>query len=493
MNHPESVLTTGQVHFVRDLRSKDPHLVSSNFGFRGVSMFKRLFSAGGRNDASGQLDNSESGTADLKGVVNAINRVQAMIYFSLDGTILDANENFLSVMGYTLAEIKGKHHRIFAEPAYAHSAAYREFWSKLGRGEFDRGEYKRIGKGGKEVWLLASYNPIFDKDGKNIKVVKFATDVTAEKLRNADFAGQMAALDKVQAIIEFNLDGEILNANQLFLSLMDYTLEEIKGRHHKMFVEPGEETSQAYLDFWRNLRAGKADSRVFKRLGKHGKGVWIQASYNPILDTDGRPFKIVKFASDLTGLIDNTELTQRNAASMQTATGELSSSIAEISRSMDLSRQATGKIIETATASGEQASNLVQSMRAMERIVGLIRGIAGRVNMLALNATIEAARAGEAGKGFAVVATEVKNLSDQTAKATDEISREIGSVQAISGKVADSIRATVDGVGLVNQYVSSVATAMEEQSAVTNEISDHSTQMVSAVKSILDQARKSVS
>jgi methyl-accepting chemotaxis protein len=453
-------------------------------------MFKRLFSGMSRSDASRQLETSAQSSAELQGLANAVNRVQAMIFFSLDGTILDANENFLSVMGYTLAEIKGKHHRIFTDPGYSQSAAYHEFWSKLGRGEFDRGEYKRIGKGGKEVWLLASYNPIFDQDGNNCKVVKFATDVTAEKLRNADFAGQMAALDKVQGIIEFNLEGEVLRANDLFLTMMGYRLDEIQGHHHRMFVEAGEERTTAYQEFWRNLRAGHPDSRVFRRVGKQGKRVWIQASYNPILDMDGRPFKIVKFLSDLTPLIENTELTQRNAASMQTATSQLSSSIAEISHSMELSRQATGQIIETATASGEQASNLVQSMKAMERFVGLIRGIAGRVNMLALNATIEAARAGDAGKGFAVVATEVKSLSDQTAKATDEISREIGSVQSISSKVAESIRATVDRVGLVNQYVSSVATAMEEQSAVTREISDHSTQMVSAVKSILDQARK---
>ncbi len=158
---------------------------------------------------------------------------------------------------------------------------------------------------------------------------------------------------------------------------------------------------------------------------------------------------------------------------------------------MESSRQATGKIMEITTASGEQASSLLESMKAMQGIVRLIRGIAGRVNMLALNATIEAARAGEAGKGFAVVATEVKNLSDQTAKATDEISVEIEAVQAISGKVAQSIRSTVDGVDLVNQYVSTVATAMEEQNAATREISEHSSQMVKAVKSILDQARQS--
>jgi methyl-accepting chemotaxis protein len=230
---------------------------------------------------------------------------------------------------------------------------------------------------------------------------------------------------------------------------------------------------------------------VFRRVGKHGKRVWIQASYNPILDMDGRPFKVVKFATDITALINNTEVTQRNAASMATSTKEMALSIDEISRNMEMSRQATGRIMETTAASGEQAASLTESMKAMERIVGLIRGIAGRVNMLALNATIEAARAGEAGKGFAVVAAEVKGLSDQTAKATDQISGEIAAVQAISTKVAETIRETVGGVGLVNQYVSSVATAMEEQTAVTREISDHSTEMVRAVELILNQARKS--
>jgi methyl-accepting chemotaxis protein len=428
--------------------------------------------------------------AELRGQVDAINRVQAMIHFALDGTILDANENFLNLMGYTRNEIVGKHHSIFADRDYAQSAAYRDFWAKLRRGEFDRGEYKRYGKGGKEVWLLASYCPIFDDAGKCYKVVKFATDVTQDKLRSANFEGQMAALDKVQATIEFNLDGTIQKANRLFLDVMGYSLEEIRGRHHSMFLEPGEESSAAYTEFWRNLRAGHADARVFRRVGKHGKRVWIQASYNPILDMDGRPFKVVKFATDITALIDNTEVTQRNAASMATATKEMAQSIDEISRNMELSRQATGQIMDTTAASGKQAASLTESMKAMEKIVGLIRGIAGRVNMLALNATIEAARAGEAGKGFAVVAAEVKGLSDQTAKATDQISREIGAVQAISAKVAETIRDTVGGVGMVNQYVGSVATAMEEQTAVTREISDHSTEMLRAVGLILDQARK---
>jgi len=456
-------------------------------------MFERVFSRAGRDGmTAASVPEAMRRHAELEGELAAINRVQAIVHFAMDGTILDANENFLTLMGYRLEEIRGRHHRIFADPEYARSAEYREFWARLGRGEFDRGEYKRFGKGGKEVWLLASYNPILDEKGRVLKVTKFATDVTAEKLRNADFAGQMAAIDKVLATIEFSLDGQILKANRMFLDLMGYTLAEVEGRHHGMFLQSGEEKTEEYQEFWRNLRAGRSDSRVFKRIGKHGKGVWIQASYNPILDMNGKPFKVVKFASDLTELIVRTESTQTSARRMAQATGEISSSIQEIARNMEMSREATGKIMATTTASGSLAGNLLDSMKAMERIVGLIRGIAGRVNMLALNATIEAARAGEAGKGFAVVATEVKSLSDQTAKATDQISREIGSVQAISGRVAESIRETAEGVAFVDQCVGGVSTSVGQQNAVTLEISNHSMEMVSAVEAILLQARKAV-
>jgi methyl-accepting chemotaxis protein len=450
------------------------------------------------SNANGKsLNGKSAGTAArqddaaARGMIDAINRVQAVIHFGLDGTILDANENFLKAMGYTLAEIKGKHHRIFVEPATAQSHAYEQFWAKLRRGEFDSGEYKRIGKGGREVWILASYNPLLDENGKPFKVIKFATDVTEQKLRNADFEGQMAAINKVQASIEFDLDGTIRTANGLFLDLMGYTLAEVQGRHHSMFVEPGEEGTEAYREFWRNLRAGRSDSRVYKRYGKDGKQVWIQASYNPILDAGGRPFKVVKFANDMTAQISQTESTQQNAESMAAATEEMSCSITEIGRNMEMSREATGKIMETTTASGELAASLLQSMKSMAQIVSMIRGIAGQVNMLALNATIEAARAGEAGKGFAVVANEVKNLSNQTAKATDQIGREIGSVQEISGKVAASIQNTVEGVTRVSQYVNSVATAMEEQTAVTREISSHSSQLVKSMESILSQTHRS--
>ncbi|MDR3460040.1 MAG: PAS domain-containing methyl-accepting chemotaxis protein [Verrucomicrobiae bacterium] len=238
---------------------------------------------------------------DLRGQLAAIHKAQAVIEFDLSGIVVSANENFLAVLGYTLDEIKGRHHGMFVEPAYRESAEYKQFWRDLNDGKCNAAEFKRIGKGGKEVWIQASYNPIFDAQGKPFKVVKFATDVTANKLKNADYQGQIAAIGKTQAVIEFNLDGNILDANDSFLKTLGYTLEEIKGRHHGMFVEPAYRDSAEYKQFWRELNEGKYQTAEYKRIGKGGKVVWIQGSYNPILDLNGKPFKVVKFATNVTG------------------------------------------------------------------------------------------------------------------------------------------------------------------------------------------------
>jgi methyl-accepting chemotaxis protein len=456
------------------------------------SMFDRMFSGKSRSSGAAVLDAPEAGRNDHEthGQLEALNRVQAVIRFTPDGVILDANENFLRVMGYTLPEIQGKHHSIFVDPAFARSAAYDQFWKTLRSGEFQQAEYKRLAKGGRAIWLQASYNPVFDAAGRLVEVVKFATDITEAKLRNLDYSGQINAIHRVQGVIEFNLDGTVRTANEIFLHLLGYTLSEVEGRHHSIFIEPGTEHSAEYQAFWQNLRAGKADARVYKRFGKNGKQVWIQASYNPILDDEGKPFKVVKFASDLTDIINQTESTRNAAQSVAAASEEMSCSIAEISRNMEMSREATARIMTTSTAADTESSQLIESMQSMEKIVSLIRDIAGRVNMLALNATIEAARAGEAGKGFAVVAGEVKNLSDQTAKATRQIGEEIGAVQSVSERVAASVRQTMSEVEQVMQNVNSVATAMEEQTAVTREISNHSTNMVSSVETILEHVRQ---
>ena len=241
-----------------------------------------------------------SDASDLKGQVVALHRSQAVIEFDLDGRVLHANENFLRALGYTLEEIKGQHHALFVDPAERQGTAYRAFWEKLARGEFDAGQYKRIGKGGREVWIQASYNPVVDASGKPVKVVKFATDVTAQVVANADLQGQIAAIGKAQAVIAFDLSGRVLDANENFLTVLGYSLDEIKGQHHSMFVDPAHRQTPEYRLFWDKLARGEYDAGQYKRIGKGGKTVWIQASYNPILDANGKPIKVVKFATDIT-------------------------------------------------------------------------------------------------------------------------------------------------------------------------------------------------
>jgi len=232
--------------------------------------------------------------------VNAIMRSQAVIEFGLDGTIITANENFLSAMGYRLEEIVGQHHSMFCDPDFARSADYKAFWASLGRGEFQSAAYRRIAKGGKEVWIQASYNPVLDRSGKPIRVIKFATDITAQTQQAADHQAQIEAISRVQAVIAFNLDGTIIDANANFLSTLGYGLEEIVGKHHSMFCAPEYAQSPEYQQFWETLRKGQYVAAEFQRFGKGGRDIWIQASYNPIFDASGQVVKVIKFATDIT-------------------------------------------------------------------------------------------------------------------------------------------------------------------------------------------------
>ncbi|MGJ4996500.1 methyl-accepting chemotaxis protein [Bradyrhizobium sp. HKCCYLS3077] len=404
------------------------------------------------------------------GKIAAINRAQAVIEFNMDGTIITANDNFLSVMGYTLDEIKGKHHGMFVTPEDRASPAYPAFWAKLNRGEFEAAEYKRIGKGGKEVWILATYNPILDETGKPFKVVKFATDVTAQKMRAADSGGQLAAIQKSQAVIEFNMDGTIRTANENFQQAMGYTLADIVGQHHSMFVEPAERHSAAYQEFWDALRRGEYRAAEYKRIAKGGREIWIQASYNPIFDLNGKPYKVVKYATDITAQAigrkkaDNArELIDAVAAGSE----EMSASIREISETMAKSRENSKVATSRVEAADGQAQRLNAASQAMSGIVEMIAGITGQINLLALNATIESARAGEAGRGFAVVASEVKSLASQAKHATDTISSEIAALNTIAGDVTGSLTMIKAAITSVNEFIASTAAAVEEQSTVT--------------------------
>ncbi len=232
--------------------------------------------------------------------VKAIMRSQAVIEFSLDGTIQTANENFLSAMGYRLEEIVGRHHAMFCDPEFTQGAEYKSFWASLGRGEFQSAAYRRLAKGGREVWIQASYNPVLDRSGKPIGVIKFATDITAQKQQSADHMAQIEAISRVQAVIAFNLDGTVITANPNFLSTVGYGLDEIVGKHHAMFCQPDYARSAEYQQFWETLRKGQYIAAEFQRFGKGGREVWIQASYNPIFDASGQVVKVIKFATDIT-------------------------------------------------------------------------------------------------------------------------------------------------------------------------------------------------
>jgi len=420
-------------------------------------------------DASVRLQNLQYAAES-----EAIGRAQAIVEFDLDGTIITANQNFLSAMGYREEEIRGKHHRIFIDHEEAGEAAYGEFWATLNRGEYKAGEFKRLGKGGREVWILASYNPILDEKGRPFKVVKFAIDITETKLRNADLAGQIAAIDKSQAVIEFNMDGTILGANENFLEALGYSSAEIVGRHHSMFVNESERTSSSYQQFWANLNQGKYQAGEFKRIGRGGKEVWIQASYNPILDLNGKPFKVVKYASDTTRQVLTRLGNERVRSMMESVAAgseELNASVREISEAMTKSKETAGVAVERVVVADAQAKRLSSAAGSMSGIVELIGDITGQINLLALNATIESARAGDAGRGFAVVAAEVKNLANQAKQATDKIGQEIDSLNCISVDVVAALDAIKGAIENVSQYVTSTAAAVEEQSTVTSEMS----------------------
>jgi methyl-accepting chemotaxis protein len=403
-----------------------------------------------------------------------MSRAQAVIEFNMDGSIVTANDNFLGAVGYSLSEIQGKHHSMFVTPADRDSGAYREFWASLNRGEFQAAEYKRLGKGGKEIWILATYNPILNEAGKPFKVVKFATDVTEQKMKVLDSDGQISAIGKSQAVIEFNMDGSIRVANQNFLNAMGYSLGEIQGKHHSMFVDHDERNSPAYREFWDALNRGQYQAAEYKRIAKGGREIWIQASYNPILDLNGKPFKVVKYATDITAQAMARQKAERARSlieSVAAGSEEMSASIREISQTMTKSRETAAMATGRVESADQQAMKLNAAAQAMSGIVQLIGDITGQINLLALNATIESARAGEAGRGFAVVASEVKNLANQAKQATDTISGEIEALNNVAGDVVASLGAIKTAIGSVNEFITSTAAAVEEQSIVTSDMS----------------------
>ena len=456
---------------------------------------------------------------NMRGILGAIDSAYAYIEFTTEGIVLTANQNFQTALGYGLDEIKGRHHSMFVETAHRDSVEYRQFWADLRDGKTKSDTFKRITKSGREIWIQAVYAPVKDEKGRVNKIIKIATDVTAAKVDAINKERQIEQANRTQAVIEFKADGTILDANANFLAAVGYSLDEIKGRHHSMFVEPAFRDSAEYRQFWRDLNDGRFQTDEYKRVAKGGREIWIQATYNPRFDISGKVASVIKFANDITGrkkaeaslkatmnsvsqnaqtlasaseelsavaqqMSSNSEETtaqanvaaaaaeqiSKNITTVATSAEEMSASAKEIAKNAaDAARVAT-QAVKVADDTSRTVNKLGTSSTEIGKVIKVITSIAQQTNLLALNATIEAARAGEAGKGFAVVANEVKELAKQTAAATEDISQKIEAIQTDTVGAVKAIGEIGTIIGQINDIQNTIASAVEEQTATTNEI-----------------------
>ena len=421
-----------------------------------------------------QLAACQQQLAEAQARREAVDRSMAVIEFQPDGTIVAANDNFLATMGYRLEEIRGQHHRLFCQPGYAASAEYQRFWQRLASGEFIRERFLRLNKAGQQVWLEASYNPVRDASGRVTRVLKMATDITAQVIGEQEQSSLINAINRSMATIEFNPQGEVLAANDNFLGVMGYRLEEIRGKHHRLFCERSESESAEYRQFWERLNRGEFFSGRFKRINRQGATVWLRATYNPVFDHQGRLYKVVKFATDVTAQIQQQEAESRAARlayDTSLHTDETAQQGAQVvQRTVEVMQSIAGELNRAA----DGISAVSQQSEMISSIVQTIRGIAEQTNLLALNAAIEAARAGEQGRGFAVVADEVRNLAARTSQATVEIVEVVRRNHELAQGAVSSMEASKDkaeqGVTLAN-----------EAGQVILEIQDGARQVVQAI------------
>ncbi|MBD3788322.1 MAG: PAS domain S-box protein [Sphingomonadales bacterium] len=386
--------------------------------------------------------------------VEAIGRSNAVIEFRPDGTVVTANALFLEATGYRLEEIAGKHHRIFMPPGEGTGPAYEAFWADLRAGRIKGGEFLRIGKGGRELWLQANYNPVYGVDGTIVAVVKFATDITQSKRASLDLRGQIAALDRSQAVIEFDTEGNILTANANFLNVMGYELSEITGRHHSIFVRQAERGSPDYAEFWARLARGEYQEAEYCRVTKSGAEVWIQATYNPILDARGVPYKVVKFATDITAR--KRAVQQFQAAVQRLAQGDLSVRLTE-------------------AMPGELENLRVDFNGAMERMARLISTIAESARVISGEVEMIETTAHDLGRR-----TETQAASlEETAAALNQLTAAVDSANGGAREATSTVSRARDrseaGRRVVEQAISAmneIASSSDRISSITSVIDD---------------------
>ncbi|AVY94197.1 methyl-accepting chemotaxis protein [Microvirgula curvata] len=409
-------------------------------------------------------------------IMQALDRASAIITFDPDTTVLSANANFLRTLGYRDSEeVVGRKHATFCLPEDAASPAYRQFWERLKRGESFSGRVRRKAADGRIVWLEASYNPILDPTGRVVRYMKFATDITASVDAEAVMQAKLNAIDRAMAVIEFAPDGLVRDANDNFLNVMGYRLDDIRGKHHRLFCEDEFTASAEYQAFWHNLASGKLFSGQIKRIARDGTPRWLEASYNPVFGSDGRTvISVIKFASDVTA---NVLQQQQESESARFAYRVSQDTLSMSNSAVDSIRLNVDEIQKMADSIGQAGEN-VQALGArsgqITSIVQTIRDIADQTNLLALNAAIEAARAGETGRGFAVVADEVRKLAERTASSTAEIGAMVSEIQ-------QRTRTAVSHMEQVQAQVGQSVSLTEATGATMNRISEGARSVVDAI------------
>ncbi|MGB0665088.1 MAG: methyl-accepting chemotaxis protein [Pontibacterium sp.] len=410
-----------------------------------------------------------------KALVNAIHRSQAVIEFEPDGTILTANDNFLATVGYSLAAIQGKHHSMFCPPAIANSAEYQSFWPKLAAGEVISGEFKRQRQDGAVLWLEATYNPIYDESGNVVKVIKVASDVTKKQAALKDTQALQDAINHSMAVIEFTPDGQIITANSNFCAATGYNINQIKGQHHSMFCTSDYARTSEYKRFWERLASGETFGGRFKRVDSQGNTMWLEATYNPICDDEGKVIKVVKFASDISERVNLQTRNNESAARAYDLAFETDETAQEGTEVIFKAAAEMSKISDYVSNSAETIGDLAAQSEQVTDIVNTIRGIADQTNLLALNAAIEAARAGEQGRGFAVVADEVRQLAARTSQSTQEISDMIQKMQSLTTSAIDGMATcqtqAQEGVVLADKAGEMITQIKTKVSEVANAVS----------------------
>ncbi|WP_018876349.1 PAS domain S-box protein [Thioalkalivibrio sp. ALE31] len=422
-----------------------------------------------------RADAAAASDAPANPVLDAIREAVAYIEFTPRGQVLDANERFLQAVGHNREDVIGQHHRMFCSPEYARSLEYRDFWRRLAAGESRAGTFPRVTRSGETLWLEATYFPVRDAHGRVEKVAKLAYDVTERQAQLRDQAAVFTALDRSMAVIEFTPDGVILKANDNFLRAVGYDLDAIRGQHHRMFCD--EAFYRDHPDFWERLAYGQLMSGKFRRLTASGEELWLEATYNPILDEHGRVEKVIKFATDITASVHTAERTREATA----VAHEMAQKTAEHARrgadSLQQNARHTEQIRSEVSGTQEAVERLNAEARNIESIIETIRTVAETTRMLSLNAAIEAARAGEQGRGFAVVAQEVRKLAANTSEATTRIA------EVINGNL-ERTREIGERIETVREIAEQADAQVQTVQGIVDEIHDGANLVVESVASI---------